>query len=289
MLTPFLQAVGYGLVTSSVIALSAVALSLQWKVSNIPNFAHGEFLTVGAYGAMVAQVFTNNLAVDAAFGIALSAAVAAASNIAFIEPFLRRKANITTLFVVTIGISLIVQNVITLAFGAQVQTYSMGLQQLQHVGPFLWTTPEILVMAAAGGVMLGLHLLLQYTSFGRALRAVADDRQLARACGIDTGRVVNLTWLLAGGIAGLGGFTLAASSGSFDPGMGFGFLLVTFAAAVIGGIGRPYGAMGGALIVGIATEVSAAYLSSGYKQVIAVSLLILFLLIRPAGLFSRET
>jgi branched-subunit amino acid ABC-type transport system permease component len=289
MLTTFLQAIGYGLVTSSVIALSAVALSLQWKVSNIPNFAHGEFLTVGAYGAMVAQVFTDNLAVDAALGIALAAAVAAASNIAFIEPFLRRKANITTLFVVTIGISLIVQNVITLAFGAQVQTYSMGLQQLQHIGPFLWTTPEILVMTAAGGVMLGLHLLLQYTSFGRALRAVSDDRQLARACGIDTGRVVNLTWLLAGGIAGLGGFTLAASSGSFDPGMGFGFLLVTFAAAVIGGIGRPYGAMGGALIVGIATELSAAYLSSGYKQVIAVGLLILFLLLRPAGLFSRET
>jgi branched-chain amino acid transport system permease protein len=149
--------------------------------------------------------------------------------------------------------------------------------------------PPIASTSSAHSRSFGLHLLLQYTSFGRALRAVSDDRQLARACGIDTGRVVNLTWLLAGGIAGLGGFTLAASSGSFDPGMGFGFLLVTFAAAVIGGIGRRYGAMGGALIVGIATELSAAYLSSGYKQVIAVGLLILFLLLRPAGLFSRET
>lgn len=287
-MTSLLHALGYGMVTSAVVALSAVALSLQWSISNIPNFAHGEFLTFGAYGALIAQQFSGNLLVDALVGAVAGAGIAWVCDVGVIEPFLRAKVRVTTLFVATIGISIILQNALALGFGSQVQTYRLGNQKLHHVGPFLWTTVEIAVMIAAAVIMLALHVLLRYTRLGRAIRAVADDRRLARASGIDTKRVVSVTWLLAGAIAGVGGCVLAASGGSFNPATGFNYLLVTFAAAVVGGIGRPYGAMVGALVVGIVTEVSAAYLSASYKQVFAVGLLIVFLLIRPAGLFSAK-
>ena len=102
---------------------------------------------------------------------------------------------------------------------------------------------------------------------------------------MNTTRVINLTWLFAGAIAGVAGFAIAIASGAFTPTTGYQFLLPTFAAAVIGGVGRPYGAMIGALIVGITTELGAAYVSAGYKQVIAVALLVLVLFVRPNGIF----
>jgi branched-subunit amino acid ABC-type transport system permease component len=284
--TVFLHAVGFGIVTASIIALSAVALSLQWGVSNIPNFAHGEFLTAGVYGALVGHAIVANLFVDILVGAAAAAIVAWITNLAVIERFLKTGLPIPMLFVVTIGISIVIQNAIAMIWGSQVRTFPSTGQSLHHIGPFLWTTVEEGVIAAAVLIMIGLHLVLRYTDFGKAIRSVADDRALAQACGIKTGQVVNLTWMLAGALAGTAGVVLGAASGSFNPTTGYSFLLVTFSAAVIGGIGQPYGAMIGALIVGIATEVSAAYLPASYKQVFAVSLLVLFLFIRPNGIFA---
>jgi branched-chain amino acid transport system permease protein len=280
-----LHALGFGLVTSALIALSAVALSLQWAVSGIPNFAHGEYLTAGAYGALAAQTVTANIYLDALAAIAAGALVAWLSNWAVIEPFIRAGMQTGMLFIVTIGISIVLQSVIEMIFGAQTQTYALPAQTLNHIGPFLWTRIEIYVVVLAVTVMLLIHLVLRYTEFGRAIRSIADSRQLARACGVNTTRVINLTWLFAGGIAGVAGYAIAIAGGAFTPTTGYQFLLPTFAAAVIGGVGRPYGAMIGAVIVGITTELGAAYVSAGYKQVIAVGLLVLVLFVRPTGIF----
>jgi neutral amino acid transport system permease protein len=281
-----MHSVGFGLVTSAVIALSAVALSLQFSVSNIANFAHGEFLTLGAYGALIAQLVTHNLFIDALVGGVVTAVAAWAINRGIIEPFVRRGARVTVLFVITIALSLMIQNGLIMFFGGNTQTLVMPSYTANDVGPFRFTFMDEVVMAVAVIVMFAVHIVLRYTKFGKAQRAVADSRELAGVTGINTPRVVALTWLMAGGIAGIAGVVIVFQSGTFSPTTGFSFLLVTFAAAVAGGIGRPYGAMLGALILGLVTEVGGAYVASSYKVVIAVGVLILVLLVRPSGLFS---
>jgi branched-subunit amino acid ABC-type transport system permease component len=155
-----------------------------------------------------------------------------------------------------------------------------------EIGPFLWTNLDILIVIGGLLLLVGVHLVLRYTAFGRSQRAVADNPDLARASAIPTARVVALTWLLAGTIAGFAGMALATRGGTYGPLLGANFLLITLSAAVIGGIGKVYGALIGALAVGIVTELSGAYLSAGYKQVAALLVLVLVLLVRPNGILT---
>src|SRR5437660_193371 len=196
-------------------------------------------------------------------------------NRGIVEPFVRARARSLVIFIATIGVAIIIQNVLLAVFTGTNVVYILPQAVPHRVGPFLWTSRDELIMAAAAGTMVLLHLLLRYSKFGKALRAVADSRDLARVSGIDASRIIQLTWGLAGLIAGLGGFVLAGRVGSFAPSFGFNFLLVTFAAAMVG-----------ALLVGVAMETSAFYVAADYKLPIAFALLIATLLVRPEGLFT---
>lgn len=280
--------IGFGLVTASVLAISTVALSLQFGVTRVPNFAHGEIMTVGAYAALSTDQATHNAILAAAAAIGAGALLGVGTNKLLFGPFRNRNVARLTLFVLTIAASLIIQNVVLLVYGGSTQSLPMTGGVPHHVGPFLFTAQQGLIIALAVAVMLGVHLLLRYTYFGRAQRAVAENLALARASGINAARVINRTWLLTGSLAGLAGYVLGISTGGLYPAMGFQFLLVVFAAAILGGIGQPYGAMAGALVVGVTMEVSALYISSDYKTVIAFGLLILALLVRPQGLVAAR-
>ena len=283
-----LLAAGFGLVTGAILALSTVAFTLQYAVSNIPNLAHGELLTFGAYAAYVVQRFTHNL-VAAAVAAALTGGVVAwAMNAGMVEPFVRARAKNIVIFIATLGVSLILQNFILLIFGGANVAYALPESEPHYVGPFLWTGRGEEIMASALVIMVALYLLLQYTKFGKALRAVADNRELARVAGIDAHRVVQFTWFLAGLIAGFAGFIFAGSVGSFAPSFGFSFLLVTVTAAVAGGLGKPYGAIAGALVLGLVMEISAFYIESAYKLAIAFGILVVVLIFRPDGLFAGK-
>jgi neutral amino acid transport system permease protein len=284
-------AIGFGLVTASIIALATVALSLQYSVTDIPNFAHGELLTIGAYGAYVTQRFTDNLVVAAVVAATLSAGLAVLLNTALLQPFARSGAKRLVLFIVTIAFGLMVQNVLLLGFGGSAVAYTLPASPPEQVGPLLLTQRDIVIIVLGAAAMLGVHILLKYTKFGTAQRAVADSRTLARVTGINVGQVVQLTWLLSGAMAGLAGFIFAATVGTLTPTVGYTFLLVIFAAAIVGGIGKPYGAMAGALVIGVAMEVAALYIPANYKEVVAFLILIAVLLARPQGLFAtvRET
>ena len=142
----------------------------------------------------------------------------------------------------------------------------------------------ISALAVAGRI----YLLLQRTRFGKAIRAVSQDRTLAQVSGIPARQVVMGTWALAGAIAGFAGFILADTIGTFGPGLGFSFLLLTITAAVAGGIGRPYATLGGALLVGLVIQIAGAYTNSAYQLVWAFGLLVLLMLFRPNGLFVRR-
>lgn len=288
-----MTALGFGMVTAGIIALAAVGLSLQISVTNVPNFAHGELLTFGAYGALVAQFVSNNMFIDALAGMIAAGIVAFAINRFVLQSFIRIGTRRIYLLIVTAGLSLFLQNGLAVIFGQtdRVLTLPSDASKAYRVGPFIWTKIDISVMAAAVLVMGGLYLLLQHTKFGRAQRAVSDSAELARVSGVPVKRVVNLTWLIVGFLAGLSGFAVAITSGTVTPEMGSTVLLVVFAAAILGGIGKPYGALAAAVIIGIATEVSAAYINASYKQILAVGILVIAILFRPNGLFSsaRET
>lgn len=280
------MSVGAGLATAAILALSAVSFTLQYAVSRIANFAHGELLTVGAYAAYSGQhLFHTNIAAIAVIAAVAGALAGLLLNVALIERFQGRNA--ITVLIVTLGASLIAQNVLMIIYGAANVSYSLNGGALHHVGPFLWTTLDLEVIASAAAVAALLYLLLQRTRFGKAIRAVAQDRSLARVSGIPARRVVMGTWALAGAIAGFAGFMLAATVGTFGPGTGFGFLLLTITASVAGGLGRPYGTLGGALVVGLVVQIAGAYTNSSYQLAYAFGLLVVLLLLRPNGIFVR--
>lgn len=282
------EAVGFGLVTAAILAVATVALTLQYGVTLVPNFAEGDIMTLGAYAAYQTQFFTNNLILEAAVAIVVCALFSFLMNHSLIRPFQRRGAKNITVLIITAAVSLILQNLLLAAYGGAPVDYKLPSVTASFYGPFRWSPRDIEIMVVAFVVLVSVHLVLRYTKFGKSERAVADDEQLARVSGIDSDRVINLTWLWSGAMTGLGGFILGASIGAFDPTLGFNFLLVLFAAAVVGGIGQPYGAMVGALLIGVAMEVSAVFISSEYKETVAFALLILMLLIRPSGLIPAR-
>jgi branched-subunit amino acid ABC-type transport system permease component len=285
-MTGLLNAIGFGLITAAIIGISSVALSLQYGVTNFANFAHGEFLTIGAYSAYVAQRFTHNLLLEVLAGAVMAAVFASLMNKATIQPFVRRGVRLVILLVVTAAVSQIAQGIISFGFGLDNVVLQHPTGVSHRYGPFLWTNLDIAIGVTALLVLVALYGLLHFTTFGKAQRAVADDPALARVTGVNTKRIVTITWVITGALAGGAGVALAATVGSFNNQLGFNFLLVTFAAAIIGGIGKVNGAIVGALIIGITTEITGYYFSAGYKQEFALIALVLFLFIRPRGIFG---
>ena len=287
-MTTFLVTIGIGLSTAAILSLSAVAFTLEFAVSRVANFAHGEFLTIGAYVAYSGQaIFHENVAAAAVIAAAAGAAAGLALNFGLIEQFRGRSA--ITVFIATLGVALIVENVLVIIYGAANVTYGFRQGKLHHVGPFLWTTSDIEVIISALAVAGLIYLLLQRTRFGKAVRAISQDRALAQVSGIPARRIIMATWALAGAVAGFAGFVLADTVGTFGPTLGFSFLLLTITATVAGGLGRPYATFGGALIVGLAIQIAGTYTSSAYEYVFAFLLLVLLMLFRPNGVFVRRS
>lgn len=287
-MSTFLVSVGVGLATAAILALSAVAFTLEYAVSRIANIAHGEFLTIGAYAAYSGQaLFHRNVAAGALIAAAAGMVAALVLNAGLIEQFRGRSA--ITVFIATLGAALIAENVLIMVYGAANVSYPFAQGSLHHVGPFLWTTSDIEVIISALAVAGLVYLLLQRTRFGKAVRAVSQDRTLAQVSGIPARRIVMQTWGLAGAISGFAGFVLADTIGTFGPLLGFNFLLLTITAAVAGGLGRPYATFGGALIVGLVIQVVGSYTDSAYQVVYGFVLLVALMLFRPNGVFVRRS
>ena len=284
----FGHALGFGLVTAALVALSSVALSLQYSVTNIVNFAHGELLTAGAFAAVAVQAFSSNLLLETLVGALAGAALAALLNWGLLRPFTKHTSQLVILVVVTAAASQLIQGAFGVAFGLNEVVLRTPVELASSYGIFLWTPLDVWIIVAAVVVMLTVHASLRYTSFGLSQRAVADNPTLAQIAGINNRRTVSATWLITGLLAGGAGVGLAATLGSFTNLIGFNFLLVTFAAAIIGGIGRVHGAMLGALIIGVATELAGYYLNSGYKEEFALLVLLVFLVFRPWGLLRAQ-
>ncbi len=282
-----LLTLGFGLVTAAILSLSAVAFTLEYAVTNVANLSHGEILTIGAYAAYLVHRSTGNAFLAALGAAAAGGVVAVAMHITVIDRFVRRGVGTMPTFIATLGISFVIQNVLVIIFGAANVAYTIPQGDPHQVGPFLWTSVEEEIIISALATTAVLYVIITHTKFGKALRAVFQNRDLARVTGINVRLVGAATWFLAGLVAGYAGFILAESVGTFNPYFGFSFFLITLTATVAGGLGKPFSTMAGAVIVGIALEFTGGYISASYELAFAFAILAIIILVRPRGLFTN--
>jgi branched-subunit amino acid ABC-type transport system permease component len=284
----FVASTGFGLVTAAVLALAAVGFTLQFAVTNILNLAYGGVMIVAAYAAYAVNHAGVNAWLAAIAGIAAGALLSLFLNNVVYTPFRRRGTSPIAMVIVSLGMTLI------LVFGTQAiagptnVSYTMSQGATLKAGSFQLTVVQVVIICLSTLMMLLVHLLIRYTRLGKAMRATAANRNLARNCGIRTDRVVTITWLITGALCGLAGVVFAMDSGTFGATSTDLFLVLILAAVFLGGPGEPYGAMLGALVIGLATEVSAAFIVSSYKDVVAFVILLAMLAVRPTGLLGAR-
>jgi neutral amino acid transport system permease protein len=282
-----------GLVTGSVFAIAAVGVSLIYGILRLVNFAYGDVM---AYGACMAFLFNVTLGLQMVLSTALAmvatAVLSVTLELVLWRPLRARGAGFMSLFLASIGLALILRQMLLLVAGPQSRAYDVNPYKVYVIGSVRLSGSQAIAIAVAVVAIVLVGVLLSSTSLGRTMRAVADDRALAAVAGIDTGRVIVLTWIVSGLLAGLAGVLAALVQSTFDPNFGFALLLPVFAAVLLGGIGSPYGALLGGLVLGVVTELSTwggffGGVNSVYKPVVAFAILIGVLLVRPQGLLGR--
>ena len=284
----FVASLGFGLVTASILAVAAVGFTLQFGVTNILNLAFGDIMTAAAFMGYIATKNGVSIWLALVIGGAFGALFSVLLNRLLYTPFVRHGTKLFGMIIVTIAVSLIIQNGIQAIWGPNFFSLKFSPGHSYHVlGSMVFTTAQFGIMGIAVGSMLGVYALLRYTKLGKAMRATASDPALARSCGIATDRVIDVAWLLSGTLCGIAGIALAMNVTSFTSTTGGTFLIAIVASAVLGGVGQAYGAMLGALTIGITSEVAAGVISPDWKQVVAFGVLVAVLLIRPQGILSE--
>jgi branched-subunit amino acid ABC-type transport system permease component len=287
-MTIFLASVGFGLITSAVLAIAAVGFTLQFAVTDVLNLAFAAVMTAGAFTAY----WINQLGVSVWLALLVAmvacSALSVALNLVVYSPFQRRGSAPITIVIVSLGMALIIEFGIQAIVGGVNVSYTMGQGRTFHLGGLILTTVQLVIIAISIVVMAAAAVMLRYSKLGKAMRATAANRSLARNCGIRTSRVITITWALTGALCGLAGTVFAIDIGSFGPASTDLFVVLILAAVFLGGPGHAYGAMLGALLIGVATEVSAAYIQPDYKYVIAFVALLAMLAVRPSGLFGAR-
>ncbi len=278
--------VGFGFVTAAVLALAAVGFTLQFAVTNVLNLAYGGVMIVAAYAAYALNNAGVNIWIASLGAIAVGALLSVFLNNVIYTPFQRRGSSAIAMVIVSLGMTLILEFGTQAVAGATNVSYNMSQGATVSLGSIQLTVVQLVLIGLSVIVMLLVHALIRYTKLGKAMRATAANRGLARNCGIRTSRVVMLTWLISGALCGLAGATFAINSGTFGATSTDIFLVLILAAVFLGGPGQPYGAMLGALVIGLATEVSAAVIVSDYKDVVAFVILLAMLAVRPSGLLG---
>jgi branched-chain amino acid transport system permease protein len=313
-----------GLMRGLFFGLAGIGLSMTYSILNFANFSHGDLITGGAFGGMaVTYVIAGGFGADATLGslvlvgaggsvfgadlgigvatspIAVVAGVIASGVVAillalFIDRVaykpIRDRSGIT-LLITSIGIAFALRYLILFVFGGARRGVTASGAVPTIAVPMVDGTVninlhEVSLVVVAVVLMLGLHLLLQRTKLGKAMRAMADNEDLARITGIPTERVVRSTWIIGAGLAGVAGYMFVIWNGTLHWFQGWILLLPIFAAVILGGIGSIYGAIVGGLVIGLTMSVSVVWLPTGLSRAAAFFIMIVVLLVRPEGIFS---
>lgn len=284
MLSELIHLTVTGVLIASLLALGAIGLSLTFGVARFANVAHPDFLMLGAYAT-----FTLNGLLGVPFWPAALLGVAVALLVGVpVARIAYDKLPVTgtvQLLIVSIGVSFVLRHVVLFFFGSNFLQFDVPLQRPYVWGPVRLTAYQIVTLVVAAGLGLGVHLLLTRTRLGRILRAMADNPVLCEVSGADVGRARLAMWVIAVGLAATGGVLIGLNL-VIQPNMGWDLIIPIFSAVILGGIGNPYGAMAGALVIGLVQEWSTLVVPSVYKEVISFAVLALCLMFRPRGLWG---
>ncbi|XVH31730.1 branched-chain amino acid ABC transporter permease [Haloferacaceae archaeon DSL9] len=308
-----------GLVIGLIIGLAGIGLSMTYSILNFANFSHGDYLTSGAFAGWAATYVVAGTGVanvgelilvratsggaspsevgasiiQTPISIFVGIVVAATVTIALalvidrlVYRPMRGRGGIA-LLIASIGVALLLRYLIQFVFGARNRgvTDETGIR-VELVPGLTADLHELTLVVAALVLMLGVHLLLQHTKLGKAMRAMADNKDLALVTGIPTERIIHATWVIGGGLAGVAGYFVVLDRGVIGYNLGWFLLLLIFAAVILGGIGSIYGAMAGGLLIGLTYTVSLVWIPSDFNEAAAFTIMILVLLLRPEGLFK---
>jgi neutral amino acid transport system permease protein len=279
------QGIRFGLI----IAMCAIGLSLIFGTTGLTNFAHGEMVT---FGALVAYFFNVTVGwhMYIAAPLAIAVAVVAGSGLDrfFWRPLFNRGTGLIALLVISIGLGIFLRYIFNFQFGGFTRTYAQFSLQRDgiEIGPVNLVPRDLIGMIISAVALVAVALFLQRTQMGKAMRAVADNRDLAESSGINVDRVVNFVWAAGAGLAALGGI-LQGLSEQVSWQMGFQLLLLMFAGVTLGGLGTAYGALVGSMVVGMVIELSTLWIPSEFKTVTALAILIVILVVRPQGILGQ--
>lgn len=278
------SSIGFGVVLASIIALAAMGFTVQFGLTNVLNLSFGAVMTVGGFAAYLANRHGVGGWLSLLVGGAAGAVVTLILGRGVFKAFANRGAQLFELMMVTLGLSLIINYTIQAVSHNNIYQFAVLQSTPVHLGQILITRTQLIIVFIALGVLIALQALLRLTKIGKALRAMASDPDLARACSIRTGQIVVLTWLLSGFLCGMAGVVYIINSQSIGYTTGQLFLPLVIAAAILGGAGSPVGAVLASVIMGVGTEVVSAYGGSAYSTIAGFGILVLVLLARPSSL-----
>ncbi len=309
-----------GVVIGLVIGLAGVGLSMTYSILSFANFSHGDLVSTGAFtgwgvafliaafgeapiralltvrgagsvspGEIGAHVLSTPIAilVGLVAAFAITALVALALDRAFYKP-MRDRSGIS-LLIASIGAALVVRYLIQFVYGSSRRGVTASVDASNLAIPTLGLSinaHQLTLVVAAVGLMLAMHFMLQHTKLGTAMRAMADNKDLALVTGIPAERVVTATWIIGGGLAGASGYLYVLLRGTIQFDFGWLLLLLIFAAVILGGIGSVYGAIAGGLVIGIVFTTSTIWIPSDFNEAAAFAVMILVLLFKPEGIFG---
>jgi branched-chain amino acid transport system permease protein len=284
----FLQLMVEGIKFGLVIAMGAIGLSLIFGTTGLTNFSHGEMVTFGALVAWFINVQVGLPLIPAAVLAMLVCGIfAALYDRLFWRPLRKRGTGLIAMLVISLGMAIVFRFLFQYIYDSRRRPFGdYAVQRAVEFGPVEIAPKDIYSIIIAVIVLIGVGLLLQRTRIGKAMRAVADNRDLAESSGIDVDRVILVVWFTGGALACLGGVMFGVTEQvKYD--MGFRLLLLMFAGVTLGGLGTAYGALVGSLIIGIVIQVSTLWVPTELKNVGALFLLILILLVRPQGILGQ--
>jgi len=284
-LSDFLNLALNGLAEGLLVALPALAVTLVFGVARFPNAAVGDFVSLGSFGALTAHRLSGGSMLAA--GIGAAAAGAAGTwlgwRLAF-APLLRRKG--LALLLTSIGVGFVLRAAMGLGFGHEIKLFDLPPMRAWRWGDLVINPLDVFVGGMSLACVVLVFALLRFTSKGRTMRAIADDMDLARVVGIDSRAAMTRMWLLSGIVCGVAGLAYGLKT-QVSPESGADMLLPAFAAAVVGGLGNPLGAVLGAIGLGVLQELSTPFVGFTYKIALSYVAMLLVLLWRPQGLFGR--
>jgi len=293
----FLELILGGLTRGSIYALIALGYTMVYGIIELINFAHGEIYMIGAFTALIFTSVLTLLGFNEIAVIVLASLSAVIYSSAYgytvekIAYMPLRSASRLSPLISAIGMSIFLQNYVLLAQTSDFLPFPNLIPEFEFIKPYRYiiSSSEIIILLTTSTAMILLTFLIKFTRTGKAMRATAQDRNMAMLVGVNVNRVISITFVIGSALAALGGVLIASHVGQINFYIGFVAGIKAFTAAVLGGIGSIPGAVLGALVLGLAESFATGYVSSDYEDVFAFGLLVLILIFKPAGILGRTT